>query len=277
MTQTADDTGQQPGQDIAPHRVPVPVGIPVSSLDEAWRLSQALGNSVVAVPKDLRGKPADILAVLLYGRELGLSAWQSIQGINIIKGRVSMSTELRVAKTRERGHVIGVTCRTCGEFAHHATHQVGQTRGGEEFHRYVADWDDRRCAVKGVRGDTGEIATAVWTVEDAVRAGLLRPGRVGSPDEGKLVSRSTQGEPMPWELYTRNMLHRRATNDVARIIAPEVGYGLYDPDELPDERELVEAVVGEPVADDTVDPDEARRAAQAAEDEFAGEPTTEGT
>jgi hypothetical protein len=274
MTQAEEG---QPGREVERReaKVPVPVGIPVQSLDEAWRLANALGNASV-VPDDLRGKPGNILAILLYGRELGLSAWQSIQGINVVKGRPSMSAELRVAKTREAGHVIGVMCKVCGELAHDAIHQgmpelVADDVPPEQVrHKYAADWDRTRCAVKGVRGDTGEVATVEWTVEDALTAGLLQRGR--GELEGKLVARSSKGDPLPWELYTRNMLYRRATNDVARILAPEVGYGLYDREEIetmPDEPSQADVVtVGEPVPD--VDPEQARRQAQALQDEYAG-------
>src|SRR6266404_1648813 len=122
-----------------------------------------------------------------------------------------MSAELRVAKTRERGHVIGIACRICGEFGNHPIHATGDTgpraRLSAEMHRFEPDWDNTQCTVKAVRGDTGETAVVTWTVEDAIAAGKLR--RMA---DGSLQSRSSNGSPLNWETYTKDMLYARASS-----------------------------------------------------------------
>ncbi len=87
------------------HLVPVSVGIPLNGLDEAYRLAQALPLAAV-VPKDLKGKPSDILAVLLYGLELGLAPMQSLQGIYIVKGKPQLSSQTWTAMARRAGHKV---------------------------------------------------------------------------------------------------------------------------------------------------------------------------
>lgn len=210
------------------------VGLPIDSLAEAQELARILAMASI-MPRDLRGKPADVLAVLLYGRELGLTAWQSITGINIIEGRATMSAELRIAKTRERGHRVSIACRTCAHFAEHPAHDPAPGGGR---HRFVSDHDATRCTVRAVRGDTGETAVVTFTVQDAAAAGLLK-----ILPNGTVQARSTTGKPLPWEHWTADMLYHRASDRAARQIAPEVGYGLYDIDTT----ERIMSVDAEPV------------------------------
>lgn len=232
-------------------RSDIEIGLPVRTLDEAFRMSNALAHSSL-VPDSLRGKGPDILAVLLYGRELGLSVWQSINGIHVIEGRPSMSAELRVAKTRERGHLVGIACAECGNHGNDMAHLVNHfavDTDREDVHRFVPDWNNERCTVKAMRGDTGEIAVVTWTVEDAIQAGKLRR----MPD-GTLQARGRSGGVLPWEATTKDMLYARASARACRLIAPEVGYGLYAPDETAEEPLHAESTVDEtPVARSTSD------------------------
>lgn len=224
-----------PGAAVA--KVKVGLGVPVNDMDAAFRLAQNLSLTEL-VPRALRGKAPDILAVLMYGSELGLSAWQSLAGIDPIEGRLTMSAELRVAKTRERGHRVGVVCVRCGEWLDHAVHEttrmmsdpdaaVPTTAGGMVPHRFEQDWSAARCTVKAQRGDTGEAAVVTWTIERAIAAGLVRRA-----EDGSLRARSKNNSPLPWELHTEDMLYARASSRAAKLIAPEVGYGTYTPDEV---------------------------------------------
>jgi hypothetical protein len=245
----------------------------VRTLDEAFRVSNALAHSTM-IPRALQGKGPDILAVLLYGAELGLSVGQSLVGIRPIEGRPTMSTELREAKTRERGHRVSIVCATCGEYAEHPGHGQPTDRDPGR-HPYQADWTAQRCTVRATRGDTGETAQVTWTIEDAIAAGLVK-----RLDDGTLRARSKEGKPLPWELYTRDMLYNRAVARACRMVAPEVGFGLYTEEETLDiaARERAEQAaqprcpmcgqaghdqVTCPQVQDAqvVDPDEARRQA----------------
>ena len=59
------------------------------SLDEFMRLAEALASSDL-VPKDYKGKPANVLVAIQAGAEVGLHPMQAIQSIAVINGRPTM-------------------------------------------------------------------------------------------------------------------------------------------------------------------------------------------
>lgn len=257
-----------PGREVAPLPV-APTSLQPRNLPEAMDLAKALAVSSI-IPYGLRGKPADILVIIMYGMELGLSTNQALRGIHVINGAPSLSAELRVSKTRERGHLVGIACATCGEFGHDPAHTKPRT--GDEpdpgRHPYLPDSDDTACTVKAVRKDTGETATVTWTIDMAIRSQLIKRA-----DNGNLVARSKTNEPLPWELYPADMLYARAAARACKMIAPEVAYGLYTEEELehmPPER--VDVHVGQPIPDDAagVEPDDAADQVRAMQDEHLG-------
>lgn len=227
-----EPTGQQPGTAIA--RRPVNLDRPVYDLDDAFRLAKNLAVASV-IPDDLRGKPSDVLAMVLYGQDLGLTAMQSLQAIYVVKGRPHMSGQLWIAKTREAGHRLFIPCAQCGEA------REGHPKGGD--HRYVADHDTEHCTVTIVRGDTGESNTSTYTIEDAKTAKLL------SNDN--------------WIKRPKTMLMWRATTENCRFICPEVALGFAVTGEESYDREPAAATVErvdepEDIADaEIVDPAEA--------------------
>ena len=62
------------------------------SLAEAKELTRELAPAAL-LPAALKQKPADLLAILMTGAELGLAPMQSIRGIHIIEGRPSLSAD----------------------------------------------------------------------------------------------------------------------------------------------------------------------------------------
>jgi hypothetical protein len=243
-----DPTTEPGGQEVAqrPARTPVPLGLRVDNLDTAYRVSKYLADSSL-VPRALQGKPGDCLMVVMYGAELGLSIFQSVQGLAPINGRLTMSVDLRVGLTRERkGYLTGVACGhllsgpdeppvRCGELAGSAVHF---RHGAAGHHPYVEDHDDTRCRYRVENPRTGEVWFGEFTVDDALRAGLLT-----RDDNGDLVARSDYGKPLPWQLYRRDLLLARAATRACRRAAPEVGFGLYTEEEveqMPLEAEVVE-------------------------------------
>lgn len=168
----------------------VAVGVPLNGLDEAFRLSKNLALSAV-LPDALRGKPSDVLAIVLYGQELGLAPMQSIQGIYVVKGKPQLSAQLWTALARREGHKV---------------------RWGE--------CDDRSATVTIVRSDDPQHPhTETFTLDDAVTAGLC------TIKDGKPYARSQNGKPTPWENYTRTMLRNRAISNAGKLQCPEVALG----------------------------------------------------
>jgi hypothetical protein len=154
------------------------------------------------VPTALRGKNEAVLACVLYGAELGLGPMQSLNSIHVIEGRTAMSPELMRAMVARHGHRIDVVENSA-----------------------------TACEVKGIRSDTGSMATVRWTMEDAKLAGLAGKNN--------------------WKTYPRAMLLARATSELCRIVFPDVIAGLsYTPEEVSSIAgiEYVEQVMEQPAA-----------------------------
>lgn len=208
-------------------RTPVQFGGPLAGLDEAYRLSQNLAVANV-MPRDLRGKPSDVLAIILYGQDLGLSPMQAIQGIYVVEGRPTLSAQMWIALARRAGHKVTVVSREA----------------------------NKSCTIEIVRGDTGERHTETATIEQAVKAGKVHI------KDGRIFARSEGGKVLPWEAYTDRLLLARAASNCCRFICPEIAYGFYSEADIDDLREGIEDSEVVPVvhaqaerdtADDAVD------------------------
>lgn len=127
----------------AERRRPVNLAGPQTDLDTAYRLAHNLAASNL-IPQDLKGKPADVLVILLYGQELGLAPMQALQVIDVMKGRPTLRANLWVALTRKAGHKAGVVEET-----------------------------DTSCTFRIVRNDDPEPHIVTYTLDDAKKAGLL--------------------------------------------------------------------------------------------------------
>jgi hypothetical protein len=130
-----------PTADVAVRR-PVALGAPQADFDTMYRLAANLSKAQL-LPQALRGKPADLLIIMMYGQELDLSPIQSIQGIYVVNGKPQLAGQLWLAKVRQAGHRVKI------------------------------EHGDNRCTTTITRGDTGETHTETFTVDDAKRAGLM--------------------------------------------------------------------------------------------------------
>lgn len=177
--------------EMAVQPVPVDLNDPLADLDQAFRLAKMLAQSSM-VPQALRGNPQNCLITMLLGRELGLSWIQAIRGIYVLpSGQPGLRGTLLLARIRAAGHRYEfLESDDACEFV--------VTRKDEEFKiRY----------------------TGKFTLADAQAAGLVRDV------DGKLVARSRSGEPLPWELYRRDMLQWRAVARGAARGCPELIFG----------------------------------------------------
>lgn len=114
------------------------------SLEQAMSLAKTLAASQI-IPDALRNKPADVLVILMTGRELGIGPMQAMRGISVIKGKPVLSADLMVA-------------------------QCLRHRGVCEFFRLVESTPTAaRYQTKRVGSEPVELA---WTIDDAKRAGL---------------------------------------------------------------------------------------------------------
>lgn len=118
-----------------------------------WEAAMAVAREIAKtqfVPKEIRGKPDQVLACILTGRELGIGPMESLRKINMIDGRPAFAAELMLSLMRKGGVVLLET---------EATMEAAK--------------------IKAKRSDTGEVATVDFTWEEAQRI-----------DGGKLVNKS---------------------------------------------------------------------------------------
>jgi len=220
----------------------VAVGVPLEGLDEAFRLAKNLALASV-LPEALRGKPSDVLAIVLYGQELGLAPMQSIQGIYVVRGKPQLSSQTWTALARRAGHKV---------------------RWGS--------CDDKSASVTIVRADDEDHPhTETFTIGDAVKAGLCEI------KDGKVLARSSTNKPTPWETYTRTMLRNRAISNAGKLQCPEVAMGFaiegdydYIDDEVTVTRPELHNVAD---AEAVEDPEQVAAALDAIEAEFAEDVT----
>lgn len=94
-TQTPEKTDLENEQkDIAKHKGERTSGgqiarLEIKSFGELENLAMILGKSDI-VPKDMIGKPANILLAMMFGNEIGLSPAQALQNVMVVNGRPSL-------------------------------------------------------------------------------------------------------------------------------------------------------------------------------------------
>lgn len=101
----------------------------------------------------------------------------------------------------------------------------------------------------------GGSARITWTLEDARRAGLIRPTKSGKPSN--------------WDRYPRQMLRARVISEGVRTVYPGVAVGIYTPEEVVDFDDDRPKTIPARVVDTQPAP------AQAAEPQPASEPAPE--
>jgi hypothetical protein len=173
-------------------------------------MAEPLARSNLVKPA-LRGKPNDVLMVLLTGYDLGITATQALSKVHIIEGQPSASPELILGLIRREGHRAWP--------------------GGPDHSGIVQESEDVRtleAVVHAVRRDDPErVITSRYNIAQAEQAGLVKV------ENGKLRARSRDGKALPWENYPEDLLWARAVSRLGRRNFSDVLLGLsYVPEEL---------------------------------------------
>lgn len=138
-------------------QAPVPVKAPIQaggqlaalapqSLDETYRLAQALARAGDMVPKHFQGHPDMIMAAVMRGAEIGLMPMQALSNIAVINGRASLWGDALPALMQRAGHQLD--CEVTGE------------------------GDSLVATATLIRGDTGQKIVRSFSAADAKAAGL---------------------------------------------------------------------------------------------------------
>lgn len=149
------------------------------------------------VPKSLQGKPANVMLVMLKGRDLGISPTTALSLLHVVDGKVGQAAELMGALVRRAGFMLWP------DPANNAQQATAHATRDGEHHQFT------------------------FTLEDAVRAGLC------TIREGKPYARSSYGKVLPWESYPQFLLWARAVSGLCRMVFQDVLVGVsYTPEEL---------------------------------------------
>lgn len=116
---------------------------------QEWAATRAMAESIAAtkfVPADYRNRPDEVLAAILFGREIGIGPMQSLRDVAMIDGRPALAAHRQLALLR---------------------------RGGVEI--LESESTATRASIRARRRDTGEAMTVEWTIEEAQQ--ITRKGK----------------------------------------------------------------------------------------------------
>lgn len=142
---------------------------------------------------------AGAFSIAMYARELNVPIMSALfGGFSNIMGKITIAPQLMNAMIRRAGHKLKV------------------------------DSNDQRSIIVGTRKDTGETCEVSFSLEDARKAGLIKPNG-------------------GWEKYPSDMCFARALSRLARRLFPDVIGMSYVESEIEDAE--VEEVTGEVSSD----------------------------
>jgi hypothetical protein len=144
-----------------------PLPFQPENLNQAYQLAEYLGRASL-VPDAIRGKPADILMILMAGRDFGLTVTEAFRAVHVIKGRITLSAAFKISKARQ-----SPDC---------------------EYFRLIESTNERATYETKRRGDS-EPTRLTWTIDQAKRAGLTgkEDSNWGKFPDAMLRSRSGSG------------------------------------------------------------------------------------
>jgi len=187
-------------------RVPVSLGIVVSTIDEAWRLAKAFAASAL-VPKDYRDRPENVLVAMQLGAELGLAPMAAVQSIAVVNGRPTLYGD----------GLLAVIMASTLYVDHREYYEVkGNRRDGLTVDDMALD--DTAAVCSFWRVAQAEPTTRRFTIAQAKTAKLW-------------------GKDGPWSTFPDRMLRMRARSWAARDTFADLLKGLRAAEEIEDDPE----------------------------------------
>lgn len=200
-------------------------GLPVVPSDSEMRNLAQLANTLAnadAVPKALRRKPNDVFLVLLSARDLGVTLTAAMREFHVIEGKVTLSPKVKLGLVRQAG--------------------LGRVWPDPANDNSQAVWFAERHDAPGIVFESKfgwSDATLAQLVDDRCTPGAHWVGEKGPQRENR---RNRGGESdttsvecfckVNYKKYPQRMLSWRAAGYLLDDVFPEIGTGLYSPDEL---------------------------------------------
>lgn len=183
----------------------------------AYRTARAFAEG--GLFKDVK-QAGQAFTKILAGRDLGLTPFEAMSSLNVIKGKIEASANLHASKVRQcEGYSFEV-------FWVRAEGTENDPTGGPR--KVVAAEDDDPADLRETVGcairftvDGKSRGVSRWTLEDSLRANLTAP--------------TQSGEKSNHVKFPRNMFYARAMSNGVHMLVPEVMRGLrvYVEGELP--------------------------------------------
>lgn len=114
------------------------------------------------VPAALRGKVAEVTAVILAGQELGLPPVAALRSMDVIQGTPALKAHAMRGLVQSKGHAV-----------------------------QLLESDDRHCVMRGRRAGETEWQTVTWTIERAAKLGLVGKDQWKKQPQTMLEARAT--------------------------------------------------------------------------------------
>lgn len=78
---------------------------PIKDVPITMKLLESIAN-LPAIPDHYKGKPKEMMAAVLMGREIGIGGMTAINNIDLIDGNVSLRAKLMSALIHQHGHIM---------------------------------------------------------------------------------------------------------------------------------------------------------------------------
>jgi hypothetical protein len=148
-------------------QIPIVATGPVSLRDELdlWKEAFEFAKAIAPtpfVPAALRNNPPAVMAAIIKGHELGVSALHALSQVHIIDGRPCLAAELQRALILSHGHEL-----------------------------FTEDLTITRVTLCGKRHDGDHVQKVTWTMDDAKRANLAGKPNWRTYPRAMLLARCT--------------------------------------------------------------------------------------
>jgi len=119
------------------------------ALESLYKATETLSKSQM-IPYHLRGKSADIFAILVMGQELNIAPMTALNSINVIQGKPTISPQLMIALTRAKFPNAYIEIKIDDENKT-ATCSTARDMAQKEL-AYTSTWDMDKAALMGLTG-----------------------------------------------------------------------------------------------------------------------------
>jgi hypothetical protein len=186
--------------------VPLP-----NEIEAIAQLAVTVAGSKTA-PRALQGNVNDSFMVLLTSRDLRISLTTGLRELHVIDGKVTISPKLKDALVKNQGH---------GRvFPHQAPRPD------------PADPEREILCPCGSRAGSNDTESATWHAIRHDDPTILHTSTFTSEDAARPEGKNALLGKDNWKNYPQRMLSARARGYLVDDVFPEVGTGLYSPDEI---------------------------------------------